>query len=99
MKSICLGLWNRNRKPRRLMNHVAAHPQAYDSLRKAWRVHAAGADEARRLIALFEAGPFPNVHGSCLKRQCRSKAELSESADVRSGQGIQTHIGRVGIDG
>ena len=56
MKSICLGLWNRNRKPRRLMNHVAAHPQAYDSLRKAWRVHAAGADEARRLIALFEAG-------------------------------------------
>ena len=56
MKSICLGVWNRERKPRRLTNCVAAHPQAYDSLRKAWRVYAGSADEARRLIALFEAG-------------------------------------------
>jgi len=56
MKSICLGLWNRNRKPRRLTNNVAATPHAYDSLRKAWRVYAANADEARRLIASFEAG-------------------------------------------
>jgi hypothetical protein len=56
MRSICLGVWNRERKPRRLTNHVGAHPQAYGSLRKAWRVYAAADDEARRLIALFEAG-------------------------------------------
>ena len=56
MKSICLGVWRRERKPRRLTNHVAAYPQAYDGLRRAWRVYATSADEARRLIALFEAG-------------------------------------------
>jgi len=56
MKSICLGVWGRERRPRRLTNHVAANPQAYWELRKAWRVYAASADEARRLIKLFEAG-------------------------------------------
>ena len=56
MKSICLGLWGRNRKPRRLTNPVAASPHAYNGLRRAWRVYAASAEEARRLIALFEAG-------------------------------------------
>ncbi|HPD17712.1 MAG TPA: hypothetical protein PLE19_22465 [Planctomycetota bacterium] len=56
MKSICLGVWGRERRPRHLTNHVAANPQAYWELRKAWRVYAASAEEARRLIMLFEAG-------------------------------------------
>ena len=56
MKSICLGVWNRERKPRKLSRHVAANPEAFDSLRKAWRVYAENADHARRLIALFEKG-------------------------------------------
>ncbi len=49
MKSICLGVWNRERKPRKLMNRVAGNPDAFDSLRKAWRVYAENAKEARRL--------------------------------------------------
>ena len=56
MKSICLGVWNRERKPRKLIHSVAGNPDAYGDLRKAWRVYAENADHARRLIALFEKG-------------------------------------------
>jgi len=56
MKTICLGVWNRKRRPRRLTRAVTANPYLYRNLRKVWRVYADSADEARRLIARFEAG-------------------------------------------
>ena len=56
MRTICLGVWSRERRPRKLVRGVAANPQGFHRLRKAWRVYAESADEARRLIRLFEAG-------------------------------------------
>ena len=56
MRTICLGVWNRERRPRKLVRSVTANPQAFHRLRRAWRVYAGSADEARRLIRLFEAG-------------------------------------------
>ena len=77
MKSICLGVWGRERRPRRLTNHVAGCPNAYVELRKAWRVQAASAEEARRMIRLFEkgadvgTGPFGRPRVEVIKEEER----------------------------